>query len=114
MELCEGLKNAIEEADRAYRTYKDDSYFSIFYAHKKQRLEKILSQEGSCAHYAGTDARTEGLLHDLRQEQQHLMRLIEKEQIRPTFDWYGEHYWETVYDGELAGCQEAIAILAKS
>lgn len=107
MGLYEALKNAIEATDMAYRKHKDDSYFSIFYAHKKQRLEKVLSQEESCGHCV----HSEGLLYELIQEQQSLTRLIEKEKERPTFDWYGEHYWEIVYDGELAGCEEAIAIL---
>ncbi len=35
------------------------------------------------------------------------------EAFHPTFDWYGEHYWEIVYEGEADGCKEAVAVLEK-
>lgn len=104
MEIYEALKKSIEAADKNYEKNKDDSYLSVIYAHKKQKLENILSQlehvpEPRC------------LLQELRQELKRLSRLAEEEEHRPTFDWYGEHYWETVYMGEIDGCKEAVSIL---
>ena len=44
MEIYEALKKSIEAADKNYEKNKDDSYLSVIYAHKKQKLENILSQ----------------------------------------------------------------------
>ncbi|NBI63459.1 hypothetical protein D3Z38_10450 [Clostridiales bacterium] len=104
MEAYEALKMAIDMADENYRTNKDDSYFSVFYAHKKKRLEKVLSQVENrmCMGF---------LLRELKQERLRFVDLSKEEAAHPTFDWYGEHYWEIVYDGKAAGCEAAIGIL---
>lgn len=104
MKACEVLKMAIKMADDNYRINKDDSYSSIFYTHKKKKLEKVLSQLENSAHM-------DFLLRELRQERLRLIDLSEEEEEHPTFDWYGEHYWEIVCDGQTAGCEEAIGIL---
>lgn len=104
MEAYEALKMAIKTADEDYRTNKDDSYLSVFYAHKKQRVEKVLCQVENCACM-------DFLLRKLKQERLRFVDLSKEEAAHPTFDWYGEHYWEIVYDGEAAGCEAAIGIL---
>lgn len=104
MNVYEALKTAIEDADRNYRENKDESYLSVFYTHKKQQLEKILSQ-------IEQTSSLDEYFNDLQQERLRLARLSSKEAFHPSFDWYGDHYWEIVYDGEAAGCEQAIAIL---
>lgn len=103
MNAREALKKAIKSAEEDYQKQKDDSYFSTFYVRKKQRLEKILSQMENCANM-------DLFLRELRREWMRFMDLRKAEADHPTFDWYGEHYWEIVYDGEAAGCEAAVKI----
>lgn len=107
MDVCKGLKTAIEAAEEQYRINADNSYLSHIYAHKKQQLDEILARAEQ-----GTPAGQ--LLSQLKQEQQRLVILIQEEELHPTFDWCSDHYWEMVYTGELDGCEEAIAVLEAS
>lgn len=102
--ICTEFKKAVADAAENYLKNKDNSYLSIIYKHKREKLENTLLQleKGPSA---------ERLLKDLRLEIVKLTRLIEEEEFHPTFDWSGEHYWETVYTGEKDGCKEAVSIL---
>lgn len=102
--LYDEFKKAVSDAAKKYTKNKDNSYLSIIYAHKKEKLENTLSQLKKCSS-------PECLLKDLQLELDKLTRLVKEEELHPTFDWSGEHYWETVYTGERDGCKEAAAIL---
>lgn len=104
MDISEAFKEAATAAAEKYEKNKNDSYLSHFYARKEKKLTELLDrlEEGAAA---GT------LLDQLREDRLRLCRLISEEEAHSTFDWYGEHYYEIIYSGELDGCEEAIAIL---
>lgn len=104
MEVSKAIKEAVKTAEEACQENKDDSYSSYVYAHKKQKLTEILSR-------LDTYSYMELVLNELKQERLHLLQLIGEEEFHPTFDWYAEHYFEAVYAGELAGCEEVISLL---
>lgn len=104
MKAYEALKRAIETAGEEYEEHRNESYSSTFYARKKQRLETVLTQ-------VENRARADLLLRELRQQQLRFIEWSKEEAEHPTFYWYGEHYWEIVYDGEAAGCKAAIEAL---
>lgn len=103
-ELCRALQEAVLAADREEES-AGSGYGSIFSANKREWLKKLLAQaEGGVS--AGA------LLQQAEAALPRLVQLEAEEADHPTFDWYGDHYWETVYMGEAAACREAIALLA--
>ena len=104
MNLCEALKRLIELAGGNHKKYIDDSYLSSYHFYKMQKLEKILAQ-------LEAGASIDRILSELQKERLHLRQVGKEEAFHPTFDWYGEHHWEIVYEGEADGCKEAIEVL---
>lgn len=103
MDAGNAIKKAIRTAEESCRKNEGNSYLSSFYAHKKKKLTQILSRLETCVY-------VELFFDELKQERLHLMHSIKEEELHPTFDWYADHYFETVYTGELAGCEEALSI----
>lgn len=103
-EAYDALISAASQAGDDYEKNKDDSYFSYIYVNKK----RILAEAAERLKASG-DARAE--LEKLRADYAEYSRLIEEESLHPTFDWAGEHVWETTYTGRADGAKQAITIL---
>lgn len=103
-EAYTALIAAADQAGEDYERCKDDSYLSYVYVNKKSILTKAAERLK-----ASGDVRAE--LEKLRADYAEYSRLVEEESMHPTFDWAGEHVWETIYTGCADGARQAVAIL---
>lgn len=105
-EAYDALIWAAGQAGEDYEKYNDDSYLSYVYVNKK----RILAEAAERLNVSG-DIRAE--LEKLRADYAEYSRWVEEESLHPTFDWAGDHVWETIYTGRADGAKQAITILEK-
>lgn len=103
MDLCETLKSALLKADEQQKT--ETGYDSTFSAAKRDQLQKYLEQ-------AENGVSAGELLRQAQADEQRFAALEAEEEVHPTFDWNGEHYWEVVYMGMGAACKQMADLLA--
>lgn len=102
MNLCETLKSAVLKVDEQQKT--ETGYDSTFSAAKRDQLQKYLEQ-------AENGVSAGELLRQAQADEQRFAALEAEEEGHPTFDWYGEHYWEVVYMGMGSACKQVAALL---
>lgn len=91
--MCAALEEALAAGREQYEKARDDAFLSHVYASKVETLEFLCRRavEGLSA---------EELAQEAQEKIPRVQQLMQEEDEHPTFDWYNEHYYYLLYEGE--------------
>lgn len=102
--LCARLKEEIVRCEAEFEEAKSDAFEGTIL---KGKLDMLQAQY-KCLE-KGEEPET--LLIRLRERKQELEEAREREEYSSTFDWYDEHYYWKIYDGQVRACVVVIGLL---
>ena len=106
-ELYQRMEEKIALCEQQYETVRENAFLSTS---RHSELETLRELYDRLRH---TET-AQGMLDRLKQLLPEAEEMREREAVTPSFDWYNEHYYYEVFDGQCEAYRSVIELLEEA